>query len=78
MLVTTQIYNFLRRRYDFIKHKAPFDNCPECVRLRKCSLIYWFDVQAGDAILPDEGYVISHNPEAEICENCRKEHSKTR
>ena len=74
-MVLTQIYNFLGRRIDFIKHRKPFDNCPKCVRLGKCSLMYWLDVKAGDAELPDEGFVASENQEEEICANCREYYS---
>jgi hypothetical protein len=77
-MVLIQIYNFFERRIDFIKHKEPFDNCPKGVRLGKCSLMQWLDVKAGDAVLPDDDFVVSENPETEICEFCRKCHSKTR
>ena len=80
-MVLTQFYRFFKRRIDFIKHKEPFDNCPQGVRgPGKCQLMYWLDVQAGDAVWRNEdGFVVPHNSEEEICANCRASHTqKTR
>lgn len=79
-MVLNQLCNFLGRRIDFMNHKKPFDNCPKDVHPWECSLIYWQDVKAGDAVWNNEdGFVVPENPEAEICENCRASHTqKTR